>query len=356
MTMIRRPRSIRGRCAAATSLLALIALALLGASVCLCVRHALGSDAYPRAGRVTAPGVPGLLQEHGLECLIVVLVPILTAGAGLATWWVLGRALRSVQAIRAHLEKVTVNDLGRRMRVPPGDDEIAELARTTNQTLARLDEAVTRQRRFVATTSHELRDPITGLRAELEDALDHPEDTDPRRTLRTALTIADRLDTIVTDLLAQARTDAAGTTGTTGTAPGHELIDLTELVTQEAARTNRTRPRTGGRDGDAVDAECAADADRPNGAHADGSSGARAGGVPRDIPVRLRTGGDVRVCGSRVQVVRALANLLGNARRHAVAAADLTLTTAHGQAVIAVTDDGPEARAANDSRRSVTLN
>lgn len=210
MTVIHRPRSIRGRCTAATSLLVLIALALLSASVCLCVRHALGSDAYTQADQVADPGIPGLIQDHGLAFLVAVLIPVLTAGTGLAGWWILGRALRSIQAIRAHLEKVTVNDLGRRMRVPPGDDEIAELARTTNQTLARLDEAVARQRRFVATTSHELRNPITGLRAELEDALDHPEDTDPRRTLRTALGIADRLDRIITDLLDQARTDAAG--------------------------------------------------------------------------------------------------------------------------------------------------
>ncbi|MEU4408841.1 histidine kinase dimerization/phospho-acceptor domain-containing protein [Streptosporangium sp. NPDC023963] len=205
MTIIRRPRSIRGRYTAATSLLVLIILAGLSVSVC----HVLGSGTRTQAGQATGPAVPGLPGGYGLECLMALLVLILTTGTGAATWWLLGRALRPIQAVRAHLDKVTVNDLGRRMPVPPGDDEIAEPARTANHTLARLDEAVARQRGFVATTSRELRNPITGLRAELEDALDHPEDTDFHHTLRTALTIADRLDTIINGLLSQARTEAA---------------------------------------------------------------------------------------------------------------------------------------------------
>ncbi|MEO3861682.1 HAMP domain-containing sensor histidine kinase [Acrocarpospora sp. B8E8] len=284
MTIFRRPRSIRGRCTAAASLLALIILTVLGATVCLRVRSALDADTQ----------VKGLLQGRDLEYLIAALTLVLTAGTGATTWWAIGRALRPIQAIRTHMDEITANDLGRRMPVPPGDDEIAELVRTANRTLARLGEAVTRQRGFAATTSHELRNPIAGLHAELEYALEHPEDTDLHRTLRTALSTADRLDTIVTDLLAQARTD---------TATSRELIDLTELLTQETARTNRTH-----------------------------SLGA---------PVRLHAQGDVWICGSRIQLIRALTNLLGNARRHASTAVDLTLTTADGQAVIAVTDDGP---------------
>ncbi|MEU8379243.1 HAMP domain-containing sensor histidine kinase [Streptosporangium sp. NPDC048865] len=335
MTVIRCPRSIRARYTAATSLLALIVLTGLGTGVCLSLRHVLAPAVAARAGQMTAPAVPLLLRGHGLECLVGALVLTMTAGVGAATWWFLGRVLRSIQAIRTHLDGVTVNDLGHRMRIPPGDDEITELARTADHTLARLDEAVARQRHFVATTSHELRNPITGLRAELEDALDHPEDTDPRHTLRAALTITDRLDTIITDLLAQARTD------TTGTVPEYELIDLTELVTQEAVRTNRAHAHDGVHGGGTAGAEQAARTDQPAGGTANGSGATGTGDAPRNIPVRLRARDDVWVCGSRIQIIRALVNLLGNARRHATTAVDLTLTTSHGQAVIAVADDGP---------------
>ena len=48
------------------------------------------------------------------------------------------------------------------------DDEIGRLARTMNAMLARLEDATERQRRFVADASHELRSPLTGIRAQLE--------------------------------------------------------------------------------------------------------------------------------------------------------------------------------------------
>ncbi len=244
MIIARCPRSIRGRCTASTSLLVLITLTTLGASARPSVRRALESEARIRGGKVVDLGMPWLLQEYGFGYLMAVLVVVLTGGTGMATWWVIGRALRPIQAIRTHLDEVTVNDLGRRVRVPPGDDEIAELARTTNHTLARLDEAFARQRRVVATTSRELRHPITRLRAELKNALDHPEDTDFHHTLRTALTIADRLDTIINGLLSQARADAArGTSSPTppssspGTASAGASSDASPTSTPPLAPT-----------------------------------------------------------------------------------------------------------------------
>ncbi|WP_459802074.1 HAMP domain-containing sensor histidine kinase [Herbidospora sp. RD11066] len=237
----------------------------------------------------------GLLQEYDLEVVLIGFGLVLTAGAGVATWWVVGRALRPIRAFRAHIDKITANDLGCRLPIPSGGDEFAELARAANLTFARLEEAVVQQQGFAAMASHELRNPIAGLRAELEDALDHPEDTDPAHSLRAALATVDRLDTIVADVLAQARLDAAG-----GTAP-HELIDLTGLLVQEADRMNR---------------------------------------VIGAIPVRLDAAPDVWIFGSRIQLVRALANLVGNARRHAVSSVGLSLTVTADEAVIAVTDDG----------------
>ncbi|GAA1009661.1 hypothetical protein Aple_021820 [Acrocarpospora pleiomorpha] len=282
MTIVHPLRSIRARCTAAISLLVLVVLVMLDTAV-LSIRRSLS------AGATT-----GLLRGHNLELLLTGFGLVLTAGA--ATWWAVGRVLRPVRAIRTHIDKITANDLGRRLPVPPGDDEIAELARAANHTFARLEEAIAQQRGFAAMASHELRNPIAGLRAELEDALEHPEDPGPGHSLRTALTTVDRLDTIVADLLAQARLDDAGI------AAPHELIDLTELLIQETARMNKTI---------------------------------------HGIPVRLRVEGELWVFGSRIQLIRALTNLLGNARRHAVSAVGLTLTTAGDQAVIAVTDDGP---------------
>ncbi len=146
--------------------------------------------------------------------------------------------------------------------------------------------------------SHELQEPDRGPARRTRGRPRHTPRTPIRPTAcAAALTTVERLDTIVADLLAQARLDAAG-----GTAP-HELIDLSRA------------PRPGGRPDE--------QGRRRHPGH---------GSTPRT---------DVWIFGSRIQLVRALANLVGNARRHAVSSVGLSLTTTGDEAVIAVTDDGP---------------
>ena len=81
---------------------------------------------------------------------------------------VVGRTLRPVERIRAQVADIGVAELDRRVPEPAGDDEIARLAVTMNEMLARLEHSVRRQQRFVADASHELRTPLTRMRAELE--------------------------------------------------------------------------------------------------------------------------------------------------------------------------------------------
>ncbi len=233
---------------------------------------------------------PAILHKHHLEYFIAAGVLILLALAAWMTWCVVGRTLRPVAAIRARMSEITVSDLSLRVPIPSGEDEIALLARTANQTLARLEEAVEQQRRFASTASHELRTPIAGLRVQLEEALLYPDDVDPRDTIRSALTASGRLEAIVNDLLQLARLRAPDP------AP-KELIDLGALVTEEAAQG------TG-------------------------------------MPVRVQVTARVTVRGSRIQLIRVVNNLLSNARRHADSRVEVSVGFADGKAVVAVVDDG----------------
>ena len=83
--------------------------------------------------------------------------------------------LRPVEAMRREVEVIGAEDLHRRVPEPGTEDEIGRLARTMNAMLGRLEDATERQRRFVADASHELRSPLTGIRAQLEVDLAHPE-------------------------------------------------------------------------------------------------------------------------------------------------------------------------------------
>ena len=86
-------------------------------------------------------------------------------------------------------------------------DEVGELARTFNRMAADLA-TVDRQRRdLVASVSHELRTPLTALVAVLENLDDGVTEPDPE-TIRVALDQAQRLSSLVSDLLDLSRVDA----------------------------------------------------------------------------------------------------------------------------------------------------
>ncbi|MBF8191391.1 HAMP domain-containing protein [Nonomuraea sp. K274] len=111
---------------------------------------------------LAARDIPGVLRGHRLEYLLAGLVLALAAGAGTGTWAVVGRALRPVEAMRAQLAQITLDNLSRRLPVPSGHGELAELAHTANGALARLDEEVLRQRRRLAALEARVPQPAAG--------------------------------------------------------------------------------------------------------------------------------------------------------------------------------------------------
>ena len=257
-------------------------------------------------GLVTAGGVPLTVyagapladeQDTVSTTLTTMLIglPLLLLTVGGATYVVTGRALRPVEGIRSEMAAITASeDLARRVPEPDTHDEIARLARTTNETLAALEASVERQRAFVADASHELRSPIASLRTQLEVAAAHPELLD----LDGAVEDTVRLQTLAADLLLLARLDA-------GERPPDARFDLARVVREETA----------GRDSVTVDAV-----------------------------------DSVEVNGSRGQIARVLTNLLDNARRHAGSRVTVTLRTEGTWAVLSVADDGSGVPAADRAR------
>jgi signal transduction histidine kinase len=160
-------------------------------------------------------------------------MPALVLLVGLGTWLVTGRALRPVEALTRQVDDITATNLHERVPVPASGDEVAHLARTMNSMLERLDMAAIRQRQFVSDASHELRSPIAAIRTELEVALLHPESSSWDAVARNALAEDERLEALVADLLALARSDE-------GRGDDRPLaVDVAEIVWVEAARARR---------------------------------------------------------------------------------------------------------------------
>ncbi len=234
---------------------------------------------------------PALLATRRLELFIAIGVLLMTAGWTWASWRAAGRTLRPVREIREKVEEITVCDLSLRVPQPRGRDEIAELARASNNLLEHLDSSVRQQRHFASMVSHELRTPLAGLRTQLEEALLYRDDTDPYETLRTAVRTTERCQAIINEMLAVARVRTAA-------AAEPEPVDLGTLAREEAA------------------------------ARTDG------------VPVRAEIRDDVTVLGNRVQLCGVLTNLLVNAQRHAHSEVEVSVERAGDEAVVTVLDDG----------------
>ena len=229
-----------------------------------------------------------------LRNVLLVGAPLLLLLLGMGTWVLTGRALRPVERLRAEVDDISDGALHHRVAVPPTDDEIARLARTMNAMLGRLEASSRRQRQLVADASHELRSPVSSLRAQLEVALSQPPD-DWAELARDLLADTQRLEALVHDLLYLAREDDTADAAPVG------QVDLDDVVLDEA---RRLRPVSSAR----IDA----------------------GGVSA-----------APVVGSRDDLARVVRNLIANAVEHARTEVRVSTRTDPEGAVLVVEDDGP---------------
>ncbi|WP_026117941.1 sensor histidine kinase [Nocardiopsis alkaliphila] len=257
------------------------------------VGYSVPNSAYGDVVVFAATALPGFLDREVLVLALTGMALILLTGMGMIIWYGVGRALRPVGSISDEMERISVTDLHRRVPVPKGDDEITHLARTANASLARLEESVARQRRFVSDASHELRNPISGMLVKLEMELSDP-DPDPggrERLLNGLLADTERLQNIVSDLLELARMES-------DVSRDGERVELTGLVREEF------------------------------------------GGRRLRHELNIHDAEPVEVVVDRLRLTRLLTNLVANAERHAQSRIDIVIGHDHGFAVIEVHDDG----------------
>ena len=226
--------------------------------------------------------------------LLAIACPLLVLLVGAVTYVLAGRALAPVEDIRRRTAGIGGADLSARVPVPATRDEVARLAETMNEMLARLDASQRAQRRFVSDASHELRSPLATLRAEVEVAARHPEAADWDRTAADIRAETIRMQHLVDDLLTLAKADERGVPVRT------EEVDLDDLADAEV---RRVRAQHG-----------------------------------REVRAEITP---VRVSGDRAQLARAVRNLADNAARHAESRIVVRVRRgALGTAILEVADDG----------------
>lgn len=234
---------------------------------------------------------------------LAIAAPIVIAVSGAATYLLVARSMRSVDAIRSRVADISTSDLGERVPVPESSDEIAALAETMNEMLARIEAGHAAQQRFVGDASHELRSPLATIISALEVAVAHPELLDKELAADTLIPEAHRMQALVDDLLLLARADERGLV------IRRQDVDLDDLAAGETQRLRRETSL-------AVHTQL--------------------------TPTRLV--GDARALS------RVLRNLLENAALHAASRIDVAVGSGGGDATVSVTDDGPGIPAADRER------
>jgi two-component system, OmpR family, sensor kinase len=230
--------------------------------------------------------------NEALQIAVGVNVGVLILASMLA-WVIAGRVLQPLRLLRDTARSISESDLTRRIPVE-GDDELADLARTFNEMVDRLEEAFSSQKSFISDAGHELRTPITIIRGHLDVMGDDPEER--RETLDLVRDELDRMSRLVNDLLLLAK----------ATRPDFlqpETVDLDDLTRELFAKASALAQRDW----------------------------------------RLSSVGTGRIVADRQRITQALMNLSQNAVTHTLAgdAVELGSDLRNGRVRFWVKDTGP---------------
>ncbi|HET6356549.1 HAMP domain-containing sensor histidine kinase [Streptomyces sp.] len=146
-------------------------------------------------------------RDGALPGLAIALIPALIAARSV---------LRPVRELRQAASSIGSGRLDTRIRVR-GSDELADFARTFNESAGQLERTVeelrqaeARARRFASDVSHELRTPLAGMLA-VTEVLDEDADSldaDTAKAVRLISTETGKLAVLVEDLMEMSRFDA----------------------------------------------------------------------------------------------------------------------------------------------------
>jgi two-component system OmpR family sensor kinase len=135
---------------------------------------------------------------------LLIPMSVLIALLGSLIWTAVGRALAPLEVIRREIGTRDVPAM-HPLETRGLPDEIAPLVAALNELLARLNEALAAQRRFIADAAHELRTPLAAVRLQAQLAGRAEQAADARSALNELLNGVDRASRLVEQLLRAAR-------------------------------------------------------------------------------------------------------------------------------------------------------
>jgi signal transduction histidine kinase len=270
------------------------------------VRVAKGEAPYRVSGVALADGghvYLGLSEQAMLQVLNALLLKFavlwlvcVLLGFGII-FWVTSGVLKNVREMTLAASSIGEADLRARVPVSAANDEVAELARTLNVMLERIQRSVEQLQTITGSLAHDLRSPLTAIRAKLEMSVVRDGENEP---VETAIEEIDRLTEMLTQTLDVAEAQA-GALRMQRTA-----VDLDQLLRMMA---DLYQPSMN----------------------------------DKDLTLDVHSAGPLQVWADEALMHRVLANLFENEIKHLPAGATvcLCLSSAEGRATLTLEDDGP---------------
>lgn len=184
-------------------------------------------------GEIQVMAAETLVKRDNLlgEILFGMLVPEILLGVTVIAlvWFGIGRGLAPLNRLRQEIAARSPQDL-RPVPEEHAPEEVRPVVHELNALLARLDETLTAQRRFISNAAHQIRTPIAALQAQLDASLRESDPAELRATLQRIHAAAGRTVHLTHQLLTLARVEPGGQA-----AAEPQPIELDELVRSAAA-------------------------------------------------------------------------------------------------------------------------
>jgi len=167
---------------------------------------------------------------------------VFVAGAAVLTgflgWAAARRGLAPLRAMREQTQAVTAQQLNHRLPVESAPVELAELAQSLNEMLARLEETFHRLSDFSSDIAHELRTPVSNLMTQTQVALSRVRSADDYRSiLESNAEEFEHMARMISDMLLLAKAENGLVVPTRETVSlateVHALFDYYDAVAEE---------------------------------------------------------------------------------------------------------------------------
>ena len=243
------------------------------------------------------------MTRSGMNWFVLAAIPALLLLALSGGWFISSRALKPVRDLIKVTNEIREDaDLSKRVPVPSGKDETAELAGSINGMFDTIEEVVDREKQFTSDVSHELRTPLAIIRSQSEYAMEDPGYSG--QALRTINRESHRMSKLIADLLEISRSESGRLR------PDMRPVDIRAMLSDLTEQAKIA-----------------------------------AAGYEIEVDFIDETGGsELRVLSDEDLLMRIVCNLLVNAARygkHPDVRIEMRLRREGDHAVITVADDGP---------------